>query len=85
MHFPTHVAPSGVDTADVPEGPSRYRWRTWDRGSGGLEEVDIILRTVVDDASEKCEEYEKTAAGDKNERDQGNGRPCLWLGLSLLH
>ena len=56
MHLPTVVAPGRVDAAGVPEGPSRDGWRVGDLGGGGLEEVDLVGRVVVDGAGEEGKE-----------------------------
>lgn len=57
MHLPTVVAPGRIDAAGVPEGPSRDGWRVGDLGGGGLEEVDLVGRVVVDGAGEEGKEY----------------------------
>lgn len=57
MDFPTHIAARCTDAACVPEGPSRNRWCAWDLRGGGLKEVDLVGRVVVDCAGEEGEEY----------------------------
>ena len=84
MHFPTHVAPRGVDAAGVPEGPSRQGGRAGDLGGGGLEKVDLVGRVVVDGAGEEGEEDEEAGAGDQDEGSESEGCACGLVSLESI-
>lgn len=58
------------DTAHVPECPARERWRPWDIARVGLEEVDLIERSVIARATQQCEEDQEDGAGHEEQAEE---------------